>query len=420
MGLNVLNLIPIASHDASEKQRAQAALCENEVRLRIAIEASQLSLWDWNIETNELFWTDHTKALCGLPAESPVSYETFLASIHPEDRDRVSLAVSRALEPAAEGHYQVEYRAIGIQDGIERWVAVWGQAFFDECGKPYRFLGMGMDLTERKRTELALLRLTEQLSSKNEEVKLAKERVEEINDKLKHTVDELQRSNEDLDRFASVVAHDLKQPIQMVSLVSDLLIRRFSEKLDEKGIGLLDQVRKGSARMGQLVDTLAKYARVQQGHVQFTTVDVAEVIRLAVESLWARMQETGATIELGEFPSVAGEPVRLGELFQNLLSNALKYRRPGVPPRVSVRCVAHPTELEFVVEDNGIGIEKKDSDAIFGMFTRLHSAEAYEGSGVGLAICKKIVDLHGGRIWVESTLGRGSRFHFTLSRQPAG
>ncbi len=414
--LKLLKVIPIACHDVLEKERAKEALREAEIRLSLAIEASKLSVWDWNLETNELVWTDNTRALCGLHAKAPVSYETFLRALHPDDRERVNLAIAKALDPRGDGRYQEEYRAIGIEDGVERWAVVWGQAFFDEKGKPYRFLGMGMDITERKRSEAALIQLTEELKAKSEKLALATERLEETNKKLKHTVDELVRSNEDLDRFASVVSHDLKQPIQTVSLVSDLLIRRFADKLDEKGKSLLDQIRKGSARMGQLVDSLTKYARVQHGEKPFASVDMGEVLRLTMESLFMNIQETGATFELGKLPTVTGDAVRLGELFQNLVCNSLKYRTAGIAPKISITCQEHPLEWEFLVVDNGIGIDPAHHEAIFGMFNRLHSQAAYDGTGVGLTICKKIVELHKGRIWVESRLGEGCRFHFTLSK----
>ncbi|MBL8217108.1 MAG: response regulator [Bryobacterales bacterium] len=233
-------------------------------------------------------------------------------------------------------------------------------------------------------------------------------------DQLAKANRELDRANKELELFAYAAAHDLKEPLRKVRIFSELLARRYGGQLDAQGHEFIRQCVDGTGRMNQLIDDLLAYAQASQAQQgDLVAVPVAGVIEQVLASLQPLVEESGATVSFANLPSVVAEQVRLHQLFHNLIANALKYRRPDVPPRVEIQGVAAHGEWLFSVRDNGMGIASRDQDKIFRAFQRLHSAEN-PGTGLGLAICKRIVESFGGRLWVESTVGQGSAFWFTL------
>ena len=227
----------------------------------------------------------------------------------------------------------------------------------------------------------------------------------------------LRRANEDLNRFAYSASHDLQEPIRMVAIYSELLNRRIGEALDEKAQRYMAFVTDGAARMEALVKGLLSYAQI--GHQQPShraSVDSSVVFLEVLKVLEPKIQECGANVTAGALPVVPIAEVHLTQLLQNLLSNSLKYRHPDRPPIVSLGAKDEGSYWQFCVEDNGIGIEPKYREYVFGLFKRLHANHRFEGSGIGLSICERVVDLYGGRIWVESPAGEGSRFCFTLPK----
>ncbi len=226
-------------------------------------------------------------------------------------------------------------------------------------------------------------------------------------------VEELARSNAELNRFAWVVAHDLKEPLRTVAGMSQSLTRRCRGLLDQEAAGLLDRVTAAAGRMQRLIDDLLTWARVGFQSDEPAAVSSEEVFQAALANLQAAIEESGAQVVHDPLPSVRGNAVELGQVFQNLLANAFKFHGPE-PPRVEVRAEPGAEQWTFSVRDNGIGIAPQDAPRVFQVFERLHSRERYEGTGIGLAVCKKIVERHGGRIWVESQLGQGSTFRFTV------
>jgi len=228
---------------------------------------------------------------------------------------------------------------------------------------------------------------------------------------------EVQRSNEELEQFAYVASHDLREPLRMISSYLSLIERRYAPVLDEDGRQFLDYARDGARRMDRLVLDLLDYARIERGGDPFGPVDVGSALDQAIRDLGSAIAECDAQISI-ERPSapatVMGDAAQLARLFQNLIGNALKYRLPDRPCAIRVTCSRQGTDWRCDVADNGIGIEPAYFERIFRIFQRLHPQGRYDGTGIGLAICKKIVDRHGGRIWVDSVPGEGSVFSFTL------
>lgn len=238
---------------------------------------------------------------------------------------------------------------------------------------------------------------------------------EQAERELRGYSEELARSNAELERFAYVASHDLQEPLRMVSSYTQLLKRRYREKLDGAAVEFIDFAVDGANRMQKLIQDLLTYSRVGSRPMERVPVDCEGILSRVLHDMKETLDERGATIEREPLPLVLGDAVQLGQLFQNLVANATKFVRPGVPPIVRVSVVAHGKKFwQFAVQDNGIGIDPQYFERIFIIFQRLHGKDAYPGTGIGLAICKKIVERHGGRLWVESKSGAGAKFLFTL------
>jgi signal transduction histidine kinase len=224
---------------------------------------------------------------------------------------------------------------------------------------------------------------------------------------------ELQRSNEELERFAYVVAHDLKAPLRAVASFCQFLADDAKGKLDEQATQHIENIKAGTLRMQAVIDDLLEYSRVQRDEKPAESADLAKLLDLVVANLTTEIEHSGAVITHDRLPTLAANASQMVQLFQNLIGNAIKFRRDE-PPKIHVAAEPHNAEWRFAVSDNGIGIPAKHHERIFGVFKRLHGENEYPGTGIGLAICKKIVELHGGRIWVESTPGQGTTFFFNI------
>ena len=234
----------------------------------------------------------------------------------------------------------------------------------------------------------------------------------ELRDENRRTQEELARSNRDLEQFAYVASHDLQEPLRMVATYTQLLAERYQGKLDENADKYIHYAVDGALRMQTLVKDLLAFSRVGRKHEAPRDTDCNLVVRTVLANLQSAIQESGATIHCQTLPVVAADQSELLQLFQNLIGNALKFRS-AKPAEIRITGKKKKSEWLFSIEDNGIGIDPQHIEDIFVIFKRLHTREEYPGSGIGLAICKKIVEYNHGRIWVESQPGQGSTFRFT-------
>lgn len=237
---------------------------------------------------------------------------------------------------------------------------------------------------------------------------------QKIEKELRQKTADLLRSNRDLEQFAYVASHDLQEPLRMVTSYTQLLARRYQGKLSEEADDFIHFAVDGAIRMQALINALLSYSRVESRGKELVSCDSGPVFRNAMENLKMAVSESGARIEADVFPVVLGDPVQLMQLFQNLLGNALKFRSADRPPVIRISVGREGDFWRFAFEDNGIGIEPQFFERIFVIFQRLHTKEEYPGTGIGLAMCKRIVERHGGTMGVESQPGEGSVFFFTL------
>jgi PAS domain S-box-containing protein len=376
---------------------ANAALQNAETRLRLATEATHFGTFDYYPKTRKLIWSSYMREHFGVSPDARVDFDTFRRGLHPDDREQVRQAIEKAMRAESGGEYAAEYRTIGIEDHKERWLESRGQVFFDEQGQPVRFIGGTRDITDRKRTEQAMRELTATLE----------QRVEQ------RTAD-LAAANKELEAFTYSVSHDLRAPLRHVMGFVQLLENKAEASLDQESRRYVKIIQEAAQRTGKLIDDLLMLSRVGRVAMIKTEVDLGQLVDEARQEL--APETAGRTIEwrVGLLPRVHGDAALLRSAIGNLLSNAIKYTRKRNPAHIKIGCETRNGEVIFCVEDNGAGFDMRFAGKLFGVFQRLHPAEEFEGTGIGLASVKRIIQRHGGRVWAEGKVDRGATFYFSL------
>lgn len=374
----------LISRDITERVRAEEELRRSEERFRLLIEGVQdYAILTLDPEGNVSTWNSGAERIKGYKAEEIIgrNFSLFytkedIERDHPTEKLRVAAEVGR-------------YEEEGIRirkDGSRFWASVLITAMRDETGNLIGYSKVTRDITERKQAE----------------------------EKLKLFNAELQRSNRELQEFASVASHDLQEPLRKVRAFGDRLSANHADELSPRAQDYLRRMQNAAERMQNLINDLLTYSRVTTRARPFVEVDLHQITREVLSDLETRIERTGVTVEVEDLPTIEGDPTQMRQVMQNLISNALKFHRDGEPPVVQIRSRIEDGMCEVSVEDRGIGFEEKHADRIFGIFERLHGRQEYEGTGVGLAICKKIVERHGGSMTARSKPGQGTTFVFTL------
>jgi light-regulated signal transduction histidine kinase (bacteriophytochrome) len=274
------------------------------------------------------------------------------------------------------------------RDGGEAWVEIHDALVRNAAGQTIGIRTALLDITERKRLAEALELHAEKLA----------------------------QSNAELERFAYVASHDLQEPLRMVASFTQLLAKRYSGRLDETADRYIDYAVDGAKRMQQLIVDLLAYSRVNSKELDLQQTECEAVVREAMRNLQVAIDEHGAAVDWDPLPALWVDQGQFIQLFQNLLGNAIKFTRNGERPQIHISSADSGAEWVLSVQDNGIGIEPRQADRVFQIFQRLHTRAEYPGTGIGLAVCKKVVERHGGKIWVESEPGAGSTFRFTIPK----
>ena len=368
--------------DLTARKQAEAKLAESERAFRTLAESMPQMVWmcqpdGLNIYFNQR-WVDYT----GLTLEESYG-RGWNTPFHPDDKQPAWNAWNHAT--ATGDIYQIECR-LRRADGEYRWFITRGVPFRDGEGRIVKWFGTCTDIDDMKLAEA----------------------------QIRSHAAELQRSNRELEHFAYVASHDLQEPLRTIGSFSELLANRYRGRLDSDADEFIAFIVNGAKRMQILINDLLALSRVGTRGQPFAPVECADSLQAAQENLEISITENGAVITRDPLPVVKADRGQLTQLFQNLLGNAIKFHRPGAPPRIHVSAARNNGAWQLSVRDNGIGIQPEYFDRIFVVFQRLHERDKYPGTGIGLAICMKIVERHGGRLWVESTPEAGSCFHFTI------
>jgi PAS domain S-box-containing protein len=361
--------------DVTERQRAEQALQEQEARLRLLFEETATPILVTN--TREEYVDANAAALqfleCSLEElRQRTVWDFTVPGTETQVREEHSPFVARR-------SLEVDYLVNGrVKTLLLNVVPV------SSAGQTLLY-GIGLDITERQQAQ----------------------------EQLERFAQELQRSNQELEQFAYVASHDLREPLRMIRSYVELLARRYEGQLDADADDFIGFTVEGVARMQALIDGLLSYSRIGTRGRPFVPTATADVLAQTLRNLEVAIAEEEAQIHYGELPPVRGDSIQLVQLFQNLIDNALKFSNARAP-EVEIRATREGQMWRFAVQDNGIGIAPRHRERIFQIFQRLHTREEYPGTGIGLAMCKKIVERHGGRIWVETEAETGSTFYFTL------
>jgi PAS domain S-box-containing protein len=297
------------------------------------------------------------------------------------------------------------------KDGSIYWVATTVVPMLDTAGKPRQYVAIRADITERKRVSDEVENLNREMERRNAELEI---RVASRTEELANANKVLERSNIELQQFAYVASHDLQSPLRSISGFVQLLKAEYEDRLDQQAAGWIHRVVTSIDQMETLIRDLLAYSRVESRSRPFEPTPLLAVFEGVVGALDSSIRDSHGQVTHGELPVVLGDRGQLFQLMQNLIGNGLKYHGDS-PPHVHVSAEREGTAWTVSVRDDGIGIEPKYNERIFEIFQRLHDRKVYPGTGIGLAVCRRVVNRHGGRIWVESEPGRGSAFHFTLN-----
>ncbi|GHB35382.1 PAS domain-containing sensor histidine kinase [Mongoliitalea lutea] len=371
--------------DVTEEERTKQLLDDIQ---KMAV----LGGWELNLVTQEVLQTKIAKEIHEFLDHEVMLYEEAL-TFYPEGEAREH--VKKVIEIASTSGSSFDFESPFLTHRKkEKFVRVQGKVDLID-GKPYRIFGFIQDITEKR---------------------LQKQALEQLNQQLLEQTKILQLSNEELEKFAYVASHDLQEPLRMVSSFLTQLERKYKDQLDDKAREYIHYAVDGSKRMKKIIMDLLGFSRVGKNFEEPELVDLQEVIEEVLLLQKKLIEETEAKITFDKLPVIKTIKIPVFQIFTNLINNAMKYRKPGEVPILHIGYQEKAKEHEFSVQDNGIGIDSVYFEKIFSLFQRLHKKDEFEGQGIGLAIVKKLIELMGGTIWVESTKGEGSTFYFSLPK----
>ena len=386
------------ARDITERKKTESALEESESRLRLVLQAAQIGHWEIDPVTRSARCSDLNFGIFGYAEPFPEwSVQKFFSHLHPDDRERVKGIVQNGL--ATQQDWRFESRIIR-QDQAVRWISAQARFFQNIGGHPLLVLGICEDITGRKQSEEKIRQLNAELEQR-----------------VKERTAQLEAANKELEAFSFSVSHDLRAPLRAVNGFADIVLEDYGSLLPEDGRRNLERIRNGGLRMGQLIDDLLAFSRLSRQSMKRQEVNSARLVQIVLDE--SQSQREGRQIELnaGNLPVCHGDPALLKQVWVNLIYNAIKYTRGREPSVIEIGCIRKENENVYFVKDNGAGFDMKYADKLFGVFQRLHRADQFEGTGVGLAIVQRIVNRHGGRAWAEAEVNRGATFYFTLERE---
>jgi PAS domain S-box-containing protein len=366
--------------DITRQKASEDALRASEARLRFALEGARAAAWQWDVPTMTSSWEPHFFALHGVDLTREPSFAAWLESVVEEDRAGAEQAARAALTPGAPD-FHCEYR-VRAKAGGPRWLEIFGRVERDADGAPLRMSGISRDITERR----AALEAAEA------------------------AVHDLARANESLKKFSYIAAHDLQEPLRKIQQFSDLLMTECGGDVSIDAVYYLKVLRESAERSRMLIYNLLEFSRAANRELRMAPVDMEALMGRVVKTCAGAIAETSAEVRVASLPPLTGDEALVEQVFINMLTNALKYRRPGVAPLITLSAVPEDGRTVFLFSDNGVGIARDDGARVFEPFVRLRDADGIKGAGIGLAICQTICDRHGWRISLESEPDAGATF----------
>lgn len=389
------------THDITERKLTEQVLRDSDQRMRLATEATGVGIWEWHVPAGRIKWDAEMFRIYGIaPTEDGfVDYGVWRDSVLPEDlalQEEILQDTCRRL-----GSGSREFRIQRHDDGEIRHIRAVEAVRTNADGQIEWLVGTNLDITERR---------------------LADEKIQQLNTRLEQRVRErtsqLEAANRELEAFSYSVSHDLRAPLRAVIGFVRLIQNAYAETLDAEGHRLLGVVAGEALRMGRLIDDLLAFSRMGRQQVAHTSVDMAAIVCAEFENLTVASTEAAPCLILKPLPPAQGDPVMLRQVFANLLGNAVKFTRGKASATIEVGGESHEGWTTYYVKDNGVGFDEKYGHKLFGVFQRLHSANDFEGNGVGLALVQRIVHRHGGQVRAEGTPNAGATFYFTLPTSP--
>ncbi|WP_221393768.1 PAS domain-containing protein [Dyadobacter sp. NIV53] len=422
----------VVATDLTEHVLARKKIEETQAFLRGAIELAELGTFSIDLNTGTLDYSDRLKYWFGLQKNDQLTSEKTYAAISEKDRPAVIAAVNQAIAPGSNGLFDMEYMMDAEKTGSSRILHAQGKVRYDENGKPVIMTGTVQDVTVQRKInltlELQVQERTEELEASNEELAAINEEYIATNEELSDSNNRLNQSNVNLQQFAYVASHDLQEPLRKIQSFSNLLSVRYGDKLGD-GANYLQRMQAAAQRMSAMIEDLLAFSRLTSNNEITDTVSLTKIVYEVLNDLELVITESSASITVRQLPEIQGDRMQLNQLFLNLISNALKFKKPDVNPVIEIKCETIlssdlPASLivtrtpgayyKIDVADNGIGFDQQYADRIFQLFQRLHGRSQYSGTGIGLAICERVAANHNGGIGVVSHPGEGAVFSIYL------
>lgn len=415
----IIKILPVATslptHAELEKEINERAKVEEDLKvannqLNIAQEIARIGHWEWDVPGNKLTWSRQMYTIFEVPPIHDLSYENYLEQLHPDDKEFVHNTIQQAYKSK---QFPSFTHRIKTQSWGDKIIQSKGEVITGEDGAPLKMIGTAQDITEQQKVQQQMLERTH----------------------------DLENTNAELQKFAYVASHDLQEPLRKIMTFASLLEKESENQLTDAGKLYMEKIVQSSGRMQRLIDDILRFSSLRASKEDYEATDLNLVLNQVLSDMEVKVESEEAVINVGPLPSIEAIPFQIGQLFQNLLSNALKFKKEEGGVIIEITgALFSPGELpgyeladdkarwhsgnsyhrsweqfaKIVVKDNGIGFNESYSKKIFEIFQRLHSAKLYEGTGIGLAICKKIADNHHGTINAESKPGEGATFTIIL------
>jgi len=398
-------------------KRIEQLLRVTQARLESALEASSVGTWTWHIASDRLIADEFTARLFSVAADAaaeglPVA--AYMQVLHEDDRAEVADSLGRAIQLCS--NYDIEYR-VRQSDGAFRWVQARGRVESDDAGQATYFHGAVIDITDRK---LSALRDFTERKRVEGALRDRDEKLDQLNAALEQRViertGELEAANTELEAFSYTVSHDLRAPLRAINAFAKLMLDRYGLQVpvDAEAREFLELIRQGGQQMEQLIDDLLAFSQFSRQSMNRQAVNCGELVQAVLDQSVPQREGRRIDFNVGDLPACRADEALLKQVWVNLISNAIKYTRGRDETVIEIGCQHGSSEIVYFVRDNGAGFDMQYVNKLFGVFQRLHGADEFEGTGVGLAIVQRIVNRHGGRIWAEAAVGCGATFYFTL------